>query len=124
MAGAERAASEALSLLLARERGQGSGCSLVALSEVAEFMAEPFKNRLTGPDDLLGGSLAEYNLYQASDGWVAVAALEPHFKKGLATALDLDFKSPAALRPVFAQKTAGEWEAWAKDFDLPIVAVK
>lgn len=124
MAGAERAASEALSLLLARERGQVSGYSLVALSEVAEFMAEPFRNGLTGPDDLLGGSLAEYNIYQSSDGWVAVAALEPHFKKGMAKALGLDFKTIAELRPVFTQKTAEEWEAWAKDFDLPIVAVK
>lgn len=124
MAGAEKAASDALALLLGRERGQGSGCSWVALSDAADYMAEPLRQGLTGDKSLVGGILAEYNIYQASDGWVAVAALEPHFRAGLVKALDLDFKCPEDLQPVFLQKSASEWETWAIEFDLPIVAIK
>lgn len=123
MAGAERAASEALALLLARERGQGNSQAWVALSEAADQMAEPFRSGLTADGALLGGALAEYNLYRTGDRWVAVAALEPHFKKGLEKALGINVGSPDSLRPVFAEKTASEWETWAKNLDLPIVAV-
>lgn len=124
LAGAERAVSEALALLLARELGQGSGLSKVPLSEVTDFMAEPLQYGLTAPTGPLGGTLAEYNNYQANDGWVAVAALEPHFRKRLAESLGLEFKGPEDLRPLFAEKSVGEWVSWAAKHDLPIVAIK
>lgn len=123
MAGAERAAAEALALLLARERGMGTACILVALSEAAEYMAEPLRNGLTASQAMLGGELAEYNIYQTNEGWVAVAALEPHFKKRLAEALGCEFNSPEQLRPLFVAKSAKDWELWAKEYDLPIVAI-
>lgn len=123
MVGAERAASGALALLLARERRQGAACTLVALSEAAEYIAEPLKNGLTASQALLGGGLAEYNIYQASEGWVAVAALEPHFKKRLEEALGCEVNSPEQLRPFFTTRTAEAWEQWAREYDLPIVAI-
>jgi alpha-methylacyl-CoA racemase len=124
MAGAEKAVSEALALLWARDHGQEAGYSMVALSDAAEYMAEPWTVGFTTPDSIVGGSLAEYNIYQASDGWVAVAALEPHFKKALEKALDVEANNPDSLRPIFIEKTASEWEEWAKELDLPILAVK
>ncbi len=124
MAGAEKAVSESLALLLARERGQGGGYRMVALSEAADYMGEPWKVGLTVPGAMLGGSLPEYNLYQASDGWIAVAALEPHFKKALNEALDCEPEAPDDLRPLFKVKTVKEWELWARERDLPVVAVK
>ncbi len=124
MAGAEKAVSAALALLLARERGQGSGHAQVALSAAADFMAEPYRFGVTAQGNLLGGRLAEYNIYQARDGWVAVAALELHFRERLASALKIDFNVPDDLRTVFITRTAVEWESWAEENDLPIVAVK
>ena len=55
----------------------GSGYVEVALSEAVEAMAEPLRYGTTTPGALLGGGVPEYNIYRTSDGWVAVAALEP-----------------------------------------------
>ena len=124
MAGAEITACEALALLLARERGQGAAYAMVALADAADYMGEPYRAGFTRPDALGGGGAPEYNLYEARDGWIAVAALEPHFKQALEQALDVTGQTPEEWRPLFANRNAAEWEAWAKEFDLPIVAVK
>ena len=123
MAGAEKATTEALALLLGRERGQDASCVLVPLSEAAEYMAEPFKYGLTASGGILGGALPAYNIYQASEGWVAVAALEPHFKKKMEEAIGFSFYSYEQIQPFFMTKDAKTWEKWAKGFDLPIVAI-
>lgn len=122
MAGAELTVSSALGLLLARERGQGSGYAEVALSDAAAAMAEPFRYGCTVPGALLAGGIPEYNIYQANQGWVAVAALEPHFKKRLETTLSVS--TPEEYRNVFATKSACEWEEWGQELDVPIVAIK
>jgi crotonobetainyl-CoA:carnitine CoA-transferase CaiB-like acyl-CoA transferase len=124
MAGAEKAVSEALALLMARDRGQGAGYRMIALSDAAEYMAEPWKVGFTTPDAIVGGALPEYNLYETSDGWLAVAALEPHFKKALFEALDCSPKDADALRPLFKERSSADWEEWAKERDLPLEAVK
>ena len=94
------------------------------LSEAADYMAQPLKAGFTAPGGMGGGGLPGYNLYEARDGWVAVAALEPHFKKRMDEALGVASRSPEELRPVFLGKGAVEWEEWAKEYDLPVVAVK
>ncbi len=124
MAGAEKGTSEALALLLAKERGQDAGFAMVALSEAADYMAEPFKTGVTAAGNILGGGIAEYNLYETSDGWLAVAALEPHFKKKMFETLGEKNEDKDALGEIFTSKSAAEWEKWAKALDLPIVAVK
>lgn len=123
MAGAEKAATEGVALLLAREKGRGSGYRSVALSDAADYMAEPWKVGFSLPDGIVGGALPEYNLYETSDGWVAVAALEPHFKERLFTALRCNPQSVEELRPYFLVRSATEWESWARQRDLPVVAV-
>lgn len=122
MAGAERTVSAALTLLLARERGQGSGLREVALSESAEAMAEPLRYGTTTPGANLGGGIPEYNLYRAQEGWVAVAALEPHFKIRLEEALAI--RTIADYQQVFQNRSAAEWEQWGQERDIPIVAVR
>lgn len=122
MAGAELTVSSALGLLLARERGKGSGYAEVALSEAAAAMAEPFRYGITVPGALLGGGIPEYNIYQANDGWVAVAALEPHFKKRLEAALSVS--TLEEYRNVFATRSASAWEQWGQEQDVPIVVIK
>jgi crotonobetainyl-CoA:carnitine CoA-transferase CaiB-like acyl-CoA transferase len=122
MAGAEQTVSAALALLLARERGKGGGYAEVALSEAAASMAEPLRYRTTSPGALLGGGLPEYNVYRTSDGWVAVAALEPHFKERLEGALAV--RSREEYQTAFLTRSAAEWEAWGQELDVPIVAVE
>jgi len=125
LAGAEQAVSAALALLLARERGRGAGCARVALADAAATFAEPLRHGLTTAGGPLGGGWPAYALYRAEDGWIVVAALEPHFWSKLLAALGLD---PAAdrraLEAAFLTRSAGEWEAWAAARTLPVVAVR
>jgi crotonobetainyl-CoA:carnitine CoA-transferase CaiB-like acyl-CoA transferase len=124
MAGAERVVSTALALVHARDR-DGRGHSIaVPLADAAAALAQPRDEGLTHPGALLGGGFAGYNLYAARDGWVAVAALEPHFARGLAEALGLEELTAEALAARFAQDTAIHWEEWARKLDLPVVAVR
>jgi alpha-methylacyl-CoA racemase len=122
MAGAEQTAGRALALLLGRERGLGSGYAEIALSEAAAAMAEPLSYGCTAPGALLGGGSPEYNLYRAGAGWVALAALEPHFKKRTEEALGVS--TLEEYRAVFAAKGAAEWQEWGRRLDIPIVALK
>lgn len=124
MAGSERAVSTALAMLIARIRTGRGGSRSVPLEEAARALAAPLREGLTRPDALLGGGYAAYNLYAARDGWIAVAALEPHFARRLAQALALETLTPESLRGRFAAEGAGHWERWAREHDLPIVAVR
>jgi crotonobetainyl-CoA:carnitine CoA-transferase CaiB-like acyl-CoA transferase len=123
MAGGERAAMEALALVVARDRGGRGGHVTVALADVAHDLAQPLREGLTAPNGLLGGGLAGYNLYATAEGWIALAALEPRFFQRLAEALSLSPATQERLAAKFAERTAQEWEAWAREHDLPLVAV-
>jgi len=122
LAGAERAVSTALALLLARARDGEGRHATVALADVAQEFAAPLRHGLTTPGGVLGGGLPLYGLYRAKDGWIAVAALEPAFARRLAAELYVGLDR-ASLEDAFARRTAAEWEAWARARDLPIVAV-
>jgi len=124
LGGAEEAVSTAVSLLLARERGAQAANAQVSLAEAAARFALPYQYGLTRPAGLLGGGWPGYNLYQATDGWIAVAALEPHFAERLRVELGVESFTHEALETAFGRKSAAEWEAWATPRDLPIVAVR
>jgi crotonobetainyl-CoA:carnitine CoA-transferase CaiB-like acyl-CoA transferase len=123
LAGAERVVTAALALLLARERGQG-GYARVSLAEAAEDFAAPLRYGLTAPGGILGGGSSSYEMYQAREGWVAVAALESHFGARLASELGLAVADRASLQQAFATRTAAEWETWAAARDLPLARVR
>src|SRR5262249_62232131 len=74
--GAERAVSAALAVLFSRKASYVE----VSLAETAEALAAPLRAGLTAPDGMLGGGLPVYGLYEASDGWIAGAALQPGFR--------------------------------------------
>jgi len=124
MAGAERVVSTALALVHARDRAGTGQSTAVPLAEAAAFLAQPLAQGLTRAGGILGGALAAYNLYEARAGWIAVAALEPHFARRLAQALGVDAEDRAALAARFAAETAAHWERWARGLDLPLVAVR
>lgn len=124
LASAERMASAALGLLLLRQRSGKGACAEVAIGDTANAFAAPLRHRLTAPTGFLGGGSAQYNLYRASDGWVAVAALEPHFWQRLREELKVPSGGRAQLAAAFRAHTAQEWERWAAERDLPIAAVR
>jgi crotonobetainyl-CoA:carnitine CoA-transferase CaiB-like acyl-CoA transferase len=122
MAGADLVVNHALALLLNRERGGDGAYAEVALSEAAAAMAEPLRQGCTLPGTRLGGGSPEYNLYRTTDGWVAVAALEPHFKQRIEGLLGI--RTAEEYRSAFASRSAEAWEQWGRDQDVPIVRLK
>lgn len=120
---AERAAAAAYRALYERERtGEGMRAE-VAIANGAAQLADALRYGLTTPDGPLGGALPVYRLYETADGWIALAALEPHFQAKLRDALQLQSLDTAALGARFAERSSAEWEELARQFDLPLCAV-
>jgi alpha-methylacyl-CoA racemase len=124
LAGAERCLSQSLALLLHRERTGEAECATISLHECALELAAPAKAGLTSRGGMLRGTFPLYGLYEASDGWIAIAALEPQFAGRLLTELKLPQADHDVLTQVFRQHKAQDWEAWAIEKDLPLVAVR
>lgn len=124
LTGAERAVSMALALLNKAARTGKAGCAWVSLYECARDLAAPLAAGLTTPGGLLGGGYPLYSFYRASDGWVAIAALEPHFAERLLAELQLPQATRTDLERAFLQRSAAAWESWAAERDLPLVAVR
>lgn len=122
MAGCERATQIAIAALLHRER---TGCAThheVALADVAYDMAEPRRRGLTAPGGGLGGGVGLYGIYETKKGWIALAAIEPHFAQRTLSELQVD-GTHEAFTTIFATKTAQQWEHWAGKKDIPLVAL-
>lgn len=124
MAGAERTVSACLALLLNRTRTGHTDHATVSLYEAIRDFAGPLTAGLTKSGGVLGGGFPFYGLYQSSDGWLAVGALEPRFVTRLTSELKLTTNARAELETIFRTRTAAEWEQWAKERDLPICAVR
>ncbi len=124
LGGAQEAVNAALALLLGRERGRPERSARVSLADAVRQFAEPLRYGLTAPGGLLGGGVPGYDLYRARDGWIAVAALEPHFGTKLAAELGLGDPGREDLQQAFLTRTAREWEAWAAARDLPLAVVE
>ena len=124
LAGAERAVSMALAVLNRAARGGGAGCAWVSLHECARDLAAPLKAGLTASGGVLGGGYPLYGFYRASDGWIAIAALEPHFAEKLLSELGIKKADRPTLERIFLQRKAASWEKWAADLDLPLVEVR
>jgi crotonobetainyl-CoA:carnitine CoA-transferase CaiB-like acyl-CoA transferase len=124
LAGAQQAVSTALALLLGRERGQEARYAEVSLAAAADDFAAPWRYAVTAPAGILGGACPGYGLYLTRAGWVALAALEPHFWEKLTRELGLTTPDRWQLEQVFLTRTADEWEAWAAARDVPLAAVR
>lgn len=124
LAGAERCVTQSLALLLTRERGREPGHAFVSLYDSADELAAPVRAGLTVPGGVLRGGFPLYGLYQSNDGWIAIAALEPHFAQRLLSELKLAKPDHNELARSFRQRSAQDWEKWAAERDLPIVAVR
>lgn len=123
MAGAERAATAACALLLARERGAEASQCLVALSAAAEAFAASVRLDVTTPGGILGGGLPNYAIYATKAGYLACGALEMHFYRRMIAALGEEASTHEEMAAIFARKTAAEWEAWGLEHDVPLMAI-
>jgi len=94
----------------------------VGLVESLDPLLASLRHRLTVGGGALGGGAPRYGLYRTKGGCIAVAALEPHFEARLYRELGLPMGSDPSSR--FLERTAIEWEVWARERDLPIVLVK
>jgi alpha-methylacyl-CoA racemase len=122
LGGAERAVTAAVALLFARERNGGRvRYAEVPLEESAAFFALPYRHRLTAADGLLGGGDPYYGLYPARDGWVAIGALEPKFRERLSEGIG-SVPGTDTFAAALRERTASEWEQWARERDIPLVA--
>lgn len=124
LAGSEIAASTAMALLLGRMRGLGAHFMEVPLTEAAAAFAAPWHFGMNKPHSRVGGAFAGYRLYPASQGWIAVGALEEIFWVRLYQ--ELGFQTPPSaeeLSEVFLTKPAQEWQKWAEELNFPLVMV-
>jgi alpha-methylacyl-CoA racemase len=94
----------------------------VGLFDALSALVAPMRHGLTGPGSMLGGALPAYAIYETQAGRIAVAALEPHFRRRLYD--ELERPVDTALDHIFKSRTADEWENWAKARDLPIAAMR
>jgi len=94
----------------------------VGLVESLDPLLAPLRHGLTSTGGTLGGGAPRYGVYEAKSGRIAVAALEPHFERELYRHLDLPMHSDPSSR--FLDRTAAEWERWARERGLPIVEVR
>ncbi len=122
-AGSERAVSATLALLWDRERTGRGGQAVVSMVDALRPYAHALCYGLLAPGTLLGGASPLYGLYRTRDGWVALAALEPHFRERIRRGLDVENLTSAALGAAFATRTSAEWDQWAKEQDVPLAAV-
>jgi crotonobetainyl-CoA:carnitine CoA-transferase CaiB-like acyl-CoA transferase len=122
LAGAERAVSATFAALRLLQQ---SGCGhrmLVSLATAAHAFAGPHTHGLTRAGGLLSGGHPGYNFYPARDGWVVLAALEPHFAARVQAASQVEF-TPAALTEYFRQHDVRHWAAWAEQHDIPLATL-
>lgn len=94
----------------------------VGLVQSLDSAIAPLRHGLTAPEGVLGGAATRYRIYATREGHIAVAALEPHFERALHAKLGLSSGSDLAAH--FRARSADEWEAWAREHDLPIAAIR
>jgi crotonobetainyl-CoA:carnitine CoA-transferase CaiB-like acyl-CoA transferase len=147
LAGAERAVSATIGLLFARARaskgagilasaGASAGASesaggyasdgvgghaYVSLRDAAETFALPLEHGLTAPGGNLSGAFPGYRCYATTDGWIAIAALEPHFWKRMRDLLG-NGAADADFAAAFAEHDGTHWTSWAVEHDMPLIA--
>lgn len=94
----------------------------VGLRDAVDALRQPLDYGLTTTGGRLGGGDPAYGVYRAGDGYLAVAALEPHFRARLYAALGLPLDAP--LDDVMASRSCAEWTAFAREHDLPLSPVR
>ncbi|GAA4658726.1 CoA transferase [Arthrobacter cryoconiti] len=119
--GAERAVVACLSALRQREQGETDVRERVVLEEAARAASAGVRHGLTSPGAMLGGASPLYGIYPTADGFLAVAALEPHFAARLAAHVG---QTRQDLTREFALHPTAHWTELGQIHDIPLVAVR
>jgi crotonobetainyl-CoA:carnitine CoA-transferase CaiB-like acyl-CoA transferase len=122
LTGAERAVTAAFALLRVAEKTGRGQREIVSLGAAAQALSGPHRHGLTSKMGLLAGQHPGYNFYRAEDGWIALAALEPHFAERVQTESGVGF-SIAALTDFFKAGNCVHWQRWALSADIPLLAL-
>lgn len=120
--GAERAVSAAILLLLGREHPASAQHMRVVLDDAARDAGAALRYGLTGRGAILGGGYAGYGIYESSDGYVALAAIEDRFAHRMREALGTEL-TPAALKQTFAEHSTEYWAELGTRLDIPLTPV-
>ena len=120
MLGAERAVVATLAALRQRDQGVQGVHERVVLDAAAHAAAAGVRHRLTSPGAVLGGATPSYGIYATADGFIAVAAIEPHFAAHLAAHVG---RTREELTRGFASRPTAHWTELALAHDIPLVAV-
>lgn len=134
--GAWSAATSVLAALLRRQRS-GDGCWIdqalldaAGHAAITGWAAEADGSKPVGEPLMLSGALPCYGLYRTKDGgWLALAALEPHFWRRFCRALgrrDLVLRQYSrepgvrtAVAALIARRSREEWAAFMAEHDIP-----
>lgn len=121
--GSERAVSAALLALIDAKRTGTGRTHRIVLEDAAAFAGQAVKHGLMGPGTSLGGATPTYGIYEAADGFIALGALEPHFRQRVLDTLVVE-DTHDAIATAFATKTTSEWESIAAAADIPLVGIR
>ena len=120
--GAERAVAAALLALMTRERTGMGDRRRVVLEHAAAAAGAAVRYGLMGEGAPLGGADPAYGIYETADGYVAVAAIEPHFRARLSGALGASTRHE--FENAFRGRPTSEWAAMAKREDIPLSGIR
>ncbi|AHW64520.1 Putative L-carnitine dehydratase/bile acid-inducible protein F [Corynebacterium glyciniphilum AJ 3170] len=127
LGGAERAVADGLAALFrARMSGEGQFRE-TGLAQVVDDFAASTRFGLSGSGAVLGGGFPLYGMYPARDGYIAVAAIEPHFAVALAEAMGLESPLEVTvdqLTDFFREHSVDYWSRWALEHELPVTGVR
>jgi alpha-methylacyl-CoA racemase len=119
--GSEEATIVALGGLMAlRESGSG-GRYRVALEAAARLAGRAVHHGLMGAGTPLGGAKPEYGIYATADGYMALAALEPHFAARVHQHLGT---TSAEIAETLAAQPTNHWEVLTSQLDIPLVRLQ
>lgn len=131
MTGAVMASEAIMQTLLARAHSGSGHCVDIGLAQAAHWTALPRQWQMTTPQGDVGGAHAGYGMYRCADGWVALAALEPHFAQRLCVVAGLpsadgsiehmrEHATHQAFKRFFARHTCNELAAMAGQSGIPL----
>ena len=121
--GAERAVSAALLALIDTSKSGVGQRHRVALEDAAADAGAAVRHGLAGVGAPLGGATPTYGIYATADGYIALGALEPHFRDRVLEALRVD-GTREELERVFATGSTEQWEELAERVDIPLIGIR
>ena len=134
MGGALMTSDAVMQTLLARVRSGHGHCIDVGLAQAAQWLALPNHWGLTRDNGDVGGAHAGYRMYRCQDGWIALAALEPHFAQRICHLAGLPDNSGSvaemrmpqthtALEAFMLRHSCLQMSTMAKKIDFPLQAI-